>query len=158
ISYKNFKRAVFLGSGPLYGTAVESALKLQELSNGAIMCNSDTFLGFRHGPRVVINEETLIIYLFSNNSYVRQYEFDLVKSMNKGNSGLFHLGVSEGRVNVERLDYQINLALPKQYLNEFFQPLVYIIPGQLLGFFKSIQLGLKPDNPSENGTISRVVQ
>jgi tagatose-6-phosphate ketose/aldose isomerase len=33
-----------------------------------------------------------------------------------------------------------------------------IVPGQLLGFFKSLALGLKPDAPSESGAISRVVE
>ena len=42
-------------------------------------------------------------------------------------------------------------------LNDF-----YIIPavltGQLLGFYKSIELGLMPDNPSVSGAINREVQ
>ena len=33
-----------------------------------------------------------------------------------------------------------------------------VVVGQILGTFKSIAVGLKPDNPSTSGTISRVVQ
>jgi tagatose-6-phosphate ketose/aldose isomerase len=33
-----------------------------------------------------------------------------------------------------------------------------VIFGQLLGLFASIHYGLKPDIPSPNGAISRVVQ
>jgi len=40
-----FKRAVFLGSGPLQGIACESHLKLQELSDGNVICKYDSFLG-----------------------------------------------------------------------------------------------------------------
>ena len=67
ISEKNFERAIFLGSGPLFGTATESHLKLQELTDGKVICKNDTYLGFRHGPKAVINGSTIIIYLLSNN-------------------------------------------------------------------------------------------
>ena len=33
-----------------------------------------------------------------------------------------------------------------------------VVVGQILGTFKSLSLGLKPDNPSTSGTINRVVQ
>jgi tagatose-6-phosphate ketose/aldose isomerase len=33
-----------------------------------------------------------------------------------------------------------------------------VLPAQMLGFFKSLDLGLKPDTPSESGTITRVVE
>lgn len=158
ISEKNFSRAVFLGSGPLYGTAMEAALKLQELTNGKVMCNSDTFLGFRHGPKAVINEETLVVYFFSNNQYAHQYELDLVQSMDKGNPALFQLGISEDHVDADQLNHQIHISEPGQRLEEDFQSLNYIVLGQILGFFKSMQLGLKPDMPSLNGAISRVVE
>lgn len=84
IASTDFKRAVFLGSGPFYGTATESQLKLQELTDGNIICKNDTYLGFRHGPKAVTNESTLLVYIFSNNPYVLQYERDLVVSMKKG--------------------------------------------------------------------------
>ena len=80
----DFKRIVFLGSGPLKGTAKESHLKVIELTDGQIICQYDSFLGFRHGPKAVIDESTLLIYLFSSDPYVYKYEVDLVKS-NKSN-------------------------------------------------------------------------
>ena len=41
---------------------------------------------------------------------------------------------------------------------EDFLPLCSIIPAQILGFYKSLQIGLMPDAPSVSGAISRVVQ
>jgi len=73
----NFNRAVFLGSGLFSGIARESHLKLQELSDGKVVCKHDTFLGFRHGPKAVVDENTIVTYLFSNNSYSQKYELDL---------------------------------------------------------------------------------
>ncbi|MDZ7689924.1 MAG: hypothetical protein U5K69_02005 [Balneolaceae bacterium] len=61
----DFTRAVFLGSGPRLGIARESHLKLQELTDGHVVCKYDSFLGFRHGPKAVIDDQTLIVYLFS---------------------------------------------------------------------------------------------
>lgn len=158
IVQKDFLRAVFLGSGGLFGTAREAALKLQELTNGRIICTADTYLGFRHGPKAVIDNHTLVVYLLNNNNYVLQYEKDLVLSMRKGNSALFQMSISDHPLEQSELNAQINLSMDSQPISENFLSLCSILPCQLIGFFKSLQLGLTPDNPSINGAISRVVE
>lgn len=154
----NFDRVVILGSGPLQGAARESHLKIQELSAGKVICTCDSFLGFRHGPKAVISPSTLLIYLFSNNDYAHQYEIDLVKSVNEGERGIFSIGVSEQPVKEIDLGLAIELANGNEKLNEGFLAICSVLPAQILGYFKSLQLKLKPDNPSENGAITRVVQ
>jgi len=84
IADMDFKRAVVLGSGPLFGTSTESHLKLQELTDGQVVCKKDSYMAFRHGPKAVIDEETLVILLFSNNPAVQRYELDFVHSLEKG--------------------------------------------------------------------------
>ena len=158
IAEKNFERAVFLGSGALFGTATEAGLKLQELTDGQIICKADTYLGFRHGPKAVIDQSTLIVYFFSNNPYVTQYEYDLLPAMKTGNRALFQLGITEHAVPADSLDAQIILTENETPIAEEFLPLCSIVPGQLLAFFKSLQLKLMPDSPSVSGSISRVVQ
>lgn len=158
IAEKNFRRAVFLGSGNLLGTATEAALKLQELTDGKVICKQDTYLGLRHGPKAVIDENTLVVYFFSNNDYVKQYEDDLVNAMKTGNDALFQLGVSERFEKNKSINTQVNFGVDGEDIDEDFLPVCAILPGQLLGFYKSLQLGLKPDAPSVNGAISRVVQ
>src|SRR5699024_6931259 len=54
VSQINFSRIIFLGSGPLLGIARESHLKVQELCDGEVIGKFDSFLGFRHGPKVII--------------------------------------------------------------------------------------------------------
>ena len=71
VAAKDFHRAVFLGSGPLKGIAEESHLKLQELTDGAVMCTFDSFLGFRHGPKAVVKNDALLVYLLSDDLHVR---------------------------------------------------------------------------------------
>jgi len=154
----DFNRAVFLGSGLFSGIARESHLKLQELTDGKVICKHDTFLGFRHGPKAVINNKTLVVYLFSNNNYSQNYEKDLVKAVKDGREGIFNLGVMTRDIENIQLDEKIIFSEKDEKLNEEFAALLSVLPAQTLGFFKSLYYGLKPDNPSENGVITRVVE
>lgn len=155
---KDFRRAMFLGSGNLFGTATEAALKLQELTDGKIICKEDSYLGLRHGPKAVIDEQTLVVYFFSNNDYVKQYEYDLAGAMKTGNNALYELAVSEKKENIVEVNAQINFDDGQECIEEDFLPVCAIVPAQLLAFYKSLDVGLSPDNPSVNGAISRVVQ
>ena len=153
-----FKRAVFLGSGPLYGTATESHLKLQELTDGSVVCKHDSFLGFRHGPKAVVDNETLMVYLFSNRDYVSKYEKDLVLAMKNGKKAIAQVGIGEHCTIPQQIEHQIHLSNNGSSLEEAFLCLPAIIPSQVLGFFKSLREGRSPDQPSDSGAISRVVQ
>jgi len=154
-----FERVVFLGSGPMQGTACESHLKMQELTDGKIICKYDSFMGLRHGPKVIINPSTLIVYLFTNDQYAHQYEIDLVKSINDGEKGLYQLGVSEGQCGVASLlDFSMRLSNSGTRIDEEFLSVCSVLPAQILSFFKSLHLKIQPDNPSHNGAISRVVE
>jgi len=154
------QRACFLGSGALYGAAVESHLKLQELTDGNIICLCDTFLGIRHGPRAAIHDDTLVVYFLSSDPAVRRYELDLIRGNHDQGVGLAHLIVADSTDDIAGLADHIiafdpagALALPDHAL-----PPVATIAGQLLGLFASLEHGLKPDAPSATGVIHRVVQ
>ena len=153
-----FRRAVFLGSGPFFGTAKESHLKVQELTDGKVICKEDSFLGLRHGPKAVIDHDTLVCYFFSNEGYVSKYERDLVHSMKKGQPPLVELGIMETVIPGISLDHIIYLSENGCRLREEFLTVCSVLPAQLLGFFKSLQLGLRPDTPSQSGAITRVVE
>ncbi len=154
----DFQRAVFLGSGPLKAVARESQLKLQELTNGNIISKYDSYLGFRHGPKVVINEQTLIVFLLTNDPEIYPYEVDLINSINKSNKGKMTMGITSNAAmsGDSGMDFMIDLSFPA--VDEEFLSLSYVMPAQILGFYASIHHRLKPDNPSTDGTISRVVQ
>jgi tagatose-6-phosphate ketose/aldose isomerase len=153
-----FQRAIFLGSGPLRSVANESDLKVQELTDGHVICKSDSFLGFRHGPKAVINSATLLVYLFSNNAHVHQYEKDLVKAINLGEKGLYRIGVMETAKKSTEVDMLIELSPNGESVDEELLSVVSVLPAQLLGFYKSLELGLSPDQPSKKETITRVVR
>jgi len=158
IATLDFNRAVFLGSGPLFGTSTESSLKLQELTDGTIICKNDTYLGFRHGPKAVIDEKTIVMFLFSCKQSVQRYERDLVRDMQKGKKALRLIGVSESPVTGLGLDTTICCCDSTAVIDEDFLAICAVLPAQMLGLFKSMALGLKPDNPSVSGAISRVVE
>lgn len=154
----NFQRAIFLGSGPLRSVASESDLKVQELTDGNVICKSDSFLGFRHGPKAVINPATLLVYLFSNNAHVHQYETDLVNAISQGEKGLYRIGVIETAQKAMETDMLIELSPDGESVDEELLAVVSVLPAQLLGFYKSLELGLSPDQPSRKETITRVVR
>lgn len=158
VAFLPFKRAVFLGSGPQYGTAMESHLKLQELSDGQVICKNDSYLGFRHGPKAVVDGDTLVVYYFSNRKDVLRYEKDLVISMENGNKPLFQLGIAEGALDDINIDEKIILSNESISINEEYLSVSNILLGQLLGYYKSLAIGLSPDSPSRSGAISRVVK
>jgi tagatose-6-phosphate ketose/aldose isomerase len=155
-----FDRAVFLGDGAHFGTAVESRLKLQELSAGRIMCAYDTFPGVRHGPEAVIHEHTLIGAFLSEDPFARRYELDLLEELRRKKIGQAVLAVADRLGEAETLadvgleyDPEGKLQVPAEYA-----PPIQVLAGQLTGLFKCLQLGLKPDNPSAAGIIHRVVE
>lgn len=154
----NFDRIIFLGSGPLAGVAEESQLKVQELTDGRVIGKYDTYLGFRHGPKAVINSSTLIVYLFSNRDYVFKYELDLLNDVNAKEKGLSRVGIVEAAGDELDVDLLIRLSDGGVNLDEDFLAVASVLPAQLLGFFTSLKFDLKPDNPSTNGSITRIVE
>ena len=153
-----FERIIFLGSGPLRGTAQESHLKVQELTDGQVVGKHDSFLGFRHGPKVVANHQSLVVLLFSNDAYVRPYEVDLARELHQSGKAQYTIGVAERPVPGVEVDQWITMTEHDTQLDEELLAVCSVLPAQIIGYYKSRQLGLVPDNPSVNGTISRVVK
>ncbi len=159
IAALDFKRAVFLGSGPLFGIAHESHLKVQELSDGKIVGIYDSFLGFRHGPRAVVDGSTLVTYFLAYNGQVKQYEIDLIKDISESPHKAINVCIGSD-LEKQGLDVDFNVDYPEsisEVPEEFFS-VFYILPAQIIGFFKSLEFGLEPDSPSKDGSISRVVE
>jgi len=158
IASRQFDRAVFLGSGELKEISEECQLKLQELTDGEVICKYDSFMGFRHGPKAILNEKTLLVYFFSNNEYVYQYEKDLVQQINLNNKIAGQIAVSEFKINISGVHFDAEILLNNTNKTYDFGFISYVLIGQLLGFFKSLLLNLNPDKPSISGKISRVVE
>jgi len=160
ISETGFNRAFFLGSGCLHGCAVESSLKLQEMTAGRAICKADTFMGVRHGPMASIDDRTVVVYFLSTDPFVRKYELDLMKEIDMKGIGMRKVVVCDriGDELKEYIDYAIEFDENNELsIPDFYRPIIDVTVGQMMGLFKSLDLKLKPDNPSERGIISRVV-
>ena len=158
---EDFERIVYLGSSTSKGIARESALKVLELTAGKVNASYDTPLGFRHGPKSVVDDETVSVVYISNDEYTRKYDLDLAKEMlaHKKNDRVVIVGdnIEEGILN--KADYVFNVEnINYSVKNEVLLPLQQIIFGQMLSFLKSVNLGITPDNPCPTGEVNRVVQ
>ena len=155
----NFNRIVYLGSNTLKGTAQESALKMLELSAGRVVTMYDTPLGFRHGPKSIINDDTITVVYLSDDAYTRQYEIDLIKEMSgqrKGNKIVAVMSKADDAVSA-LVDYTVVYGLDGTFENVLLG-LDYILFAQTLAVLKSLALGITPDNPCPTGEVNRVVK
>jgi tagatose-6-phosphate ketose/aldose isomerase len=158
LTRSGFRRACFVGSGLLAGAALESALKLLELTAGRVQTMTQPTLALRHGPMAALDGETLFVSLLSSEPQRRKYEVDLLREV--GNKQLARTRVAVA-TEMESLPAYADFVLTpgtRGTIPDLYRPVLDVIFGQLLGLFASIQCGLKPDDPSPSGAISRVVQ
>lgn len=137
------QRLVFLGSGCLKGIAQEAALKYLELTAGQVLSCFESPLGFRHGPKSLVDASTQLILLSSADPYTRRYDIDLYHELQQDNKALL------------TTQLQLPTAGPQQ---DVWLALPYILFAQMLAFYKALQLGISPDNPCPGGEVNRVVQ
>lgn len=152
-----FERIIYLGANELKGLAREAALKMLELTDGKVVSLAETPLGFRHGPKTIVNKKTLVVLLLSNDSYTRQYDLDLLAELRSD-------GIA-GKV----------LALMGRHSGSSGHPDDVLVPGlasasdlglclpfavfvQTLALLQSLSLGIRPDTPNAAGAVSRVVR
>lgn len=157
----NKKRVVYLGSSTLKGLSQEASLKHLELTSGKIPTFHESVLGFRHGPKSLVDDETLIFVFISNDPYTRKYEIDLLQELK--NDGGSKTVVAIANTIDEGIDELCDCAfiIPEQeniHLEDHLIALNYLIIGQLFALFNSIHLGVTPDNPSPTGMVNRVVK
>ena len=81
LANRPFDRFIVLGAGCLNATAREAGLKCMELTNGLVIAMSDTPLGFRHGPKSVVDEQTCVVLLSSTETYASKYDLDLLAEL-----------------------------------------------------------------------------
>jgi tagatose-6-phosphate ketose/aldose isomerase len=151
-------RACFVGSGALSAVADECALKVVELSAGKVTTLAETPLGLRHGPMSSVDGETLFVAFLSSDARRRGYELDLLREIDRKRLGRVRAVVTaRGQEDVTALaDYCLSLDCAADF-PDHYRPILDVMLGQLVGLFASMRCGLKPDQPSPGGTITRVV-
>jgi len=156
LAASGFKRIVYIGSGALTGIAHESALKLLELTAGQVVTYYDSALGFRHGPKAVLNDSTLAIVFVSSDPYTRRYDSDIVAELSATLAPERVIAVSSERLSLD--SDQTWICDDLQGLGDAFLAVGYIVIAQLIGLAFSLELGATPDNPFPSGDVNRVVK
>ena len=159
VSDFNFNRIVYLGANTLKGIAQESQLKICELTAGTVTTTFDSPMGFRHGPKSVINDECLTVVYLSDDEYQRQYEYDIIKEMS-GQRKKNRLVAVSSHTDSEiesMVDLYINFDLDHAKDN-IFLGFDYILVAQVIALFKSLSYDITPDNPCPTGEVNRVVK
>jgi tagatose-6-phosphate ketose/aldose isomerase len=120
-----------------------------------VVALAESTLGFRHGPKTVIDGKTLVVVMTSNDSYTRAYDLDLLDELQRDAcaGGLLALSARpDGMQGREHLflagagnAVDIELAL------------LYVVATQSHALLQSLALGLTPDRPNAAG-VNRVVQ
>jgi tagatose-6-phosphate ketose/aldose isomerase len=158
VARREFRSAIFLGSGARFGAARESALKLLEMTDGRVHTSAETYLGLRHGPMCAVHDDTLVVCFVSSDEVTRAYELDLIRELNRKQLGTRLLvGHNIPGDIVRAPDVAIECpGLPS--VGDDLAAVTDVVVGQLLALFRSLTFGLKPDAPSNDNVISRVVE
>ena len=154
-----YSRVIYLGSGPLEALARECALKLLELTAGRVPALANTPLGFRHGPKSLLDPQTLVVVLRSNEPVARRYEQDLLDEVRRdGIAGrVLSVGPQDGNATAD--DWMLDVSTPHEpALPDAWLAPLWLTVAQRYALHRSASLGLTPDNPFPDGTVNRVVQ
>ncbi|MCL2864065.1 MAG: SIS domain-containing protein [Lachnospiraceae bacterium] len=153
----DFDRAAFLGCGTLKGAAHEATVKMCELTTGVVNVVHDTSMGFRHGPKFMVKDNTITLHMISDDALTRKYDLDFLKEVMAERGKNKVLVVSSKPVETFGADFAVTFGVA--FENDFFLAVANVVFAQLLAFFTSQKMGFHTDSPSvDNPVANRVVQ
>ena len=152
----DYNRVIYLGAGPFFGLAHEAQLKILELTAGQVATMYESPVGFRHGPKSLVNEKTVVVVFGSTDSYTKLYDLDLVREVAGDEIARKVILLTDQKENLENVEQVI---LSSQYLvDDVYRVFPYIVYGQLFALLTALKVKNRPDTPSPTGTVNRVVQ
>jgi len=166
IAAQGYTRICFIGGGALASVAKESALKVLEMTAGQVQAMSETVLGLRHGPMAALDKQTLFVCFVSGDERRAKYASDLLSEI--GEKGIVGERVAVGTAAAKAeiapfCDWYLAIDdasthSEEEAISDSYRAVVDVIFGQMLGLYCSVAHELKPDSPSPDGVINRVVQ
>lgn len=135
-----FDRFYFLGSGSRYGLACEISLKMKEMS----LTHSEPFhfLEFRHGPKSMVNANTVVVGLLSDSN--RSHEQAVLNEIEMLGGTVISLGETDSTVSFQS-------DLPELACGVLHLPIL-----QLIAYYRSLAKGLNPDRPNNLTSVVRL--
>jgi glucosamine--fructose-6-phosphate aminotransferase (isomerizing) len=141
------QRFFFLGSGPNYGLACETMLKMKEMSLS--YSEAYHFLEFRHGPKSMVDESSLVVGLISEGA--REQEVAVLKEMQ--GLGATILALADYEFGLE--DFAHVVAF-KSGTSDWARGVLYLPLLQLLAYHRAMTKGLDPDHPAHLDAVVRL--
>lgn len=138
--YAGMKNFLYLGRQYNFPTALEGALKLKEISY--IHAEGYPAAEMKHGPIALVDENTPTVFIVP-----KGYIYDKVMSNLeevKARGGPVIAVVENGDTQVERIADDV-IHVPA--VEPFLQPVVSVIPLQLLSYHMAVRLGCDVDKP-----------
>lgn len=145
---KQVERFFFLGSAYNFGIACEAMLKMKEMS----LSYSEAFhtLEFRHGPKSMVNDKTLVVGLVSESSDYQ--EIPVLQEMSFLGAKVLSIS-DQSDLRLEEIGdvIKLNSGVPEPVRALLFLPVL-----QLLAYYRAISQGQDPDNPQNLDAVVRI--
>lgn len=141
------QRFFFLGSGPNYGMACEAMLKMKEMSLS--YSEAFHFMEFRHGPKSMVDESTLIVGLISEAG--RKQEIAVLEEMQE--LGATILALADYDSGLE--DFAHVVAF-QSGTSDWARGVLYLPVLQLMAYYRAMAKGLDPDRPTHLEAVVRL--
>lgn len=150
-----FDRIVYLGSGTHSKLVNECRLKILELTAGEVVTCNESSMGFRHGPKSFVNENTFIVSLVSNDEYTRQYDLDILREVSLDKIAKKVLAITPVKLEEEFETFEF---LCTENIEDVYMSFPFVMVAQLISLITCNRVGNTADNPSKSGTVNRVVK
>jgi glucosamine--fructose-6-phosphate aminotransferase (isomerizing) len=137
---KVFNKYIYLGMGSYYGLAQEGCLKIKEMSY--VWTESYGILEFRHGPKSIVDQGTLICFFVSEQA--RAYELKVAEEM-KDYGAYVLLIVAKSGTDTSFADLVLEIGGIE--ISDDARATLYLPAVQYLGYYTALRIGVDPDHP-----------
>ncbi|MCX7797556.1 MAG: glutamine--fructose-6-phosphate transaminase (isomerizing) [Melioribacter sp.] len=138
--YSDCKNFLYLGRGYHFPVALEGALKLKEISY--IHAEGYPAAEMKHGPIALIDENMPVVFLAIKDSVYEKVLSNIQEV--KARKGRILAIVNEEDDHIEKLVDHV-IRIPKTI--DMLQPILSVIPLQLLAYHIAVKKGLNVDQP-----------
>jgi len=143
VARSGFRDVVFLGAGDREGAARDAASRMRKMTSGKVHAWADTPTALRYGLMETLGEDTLPVAFLSPASPARDVELDLLLELDRRKPSRPRVIVGEA-VPAE-LRREPGVVIDRAGVGRGAPPLIELLTGQLLGVFRCLHEGLRPD-------------
>ena len=135
------KSALFLGRGLSFPIAMEGALKLKEISY--IHAEGYASGEMKHGPIALVDDKVPVIIIAPKDFLFEKNISNMQEIMARGGDIIL---ITDENGEKDLMDLKIKkIVLPN--VNEFVQPILSVLPVQLIAYFVAVKKGTDVDQP-----------